>query len=392
MTSRAKWGGWDFIYDPQVRAYGMQAFVVAIVVWLGWEAVSNTLSNLEKQNIASGFGFLDETAGFGIIQTLIPYSEQSSYGRVFFVGLLNTLLVAVIGIVLATVLGFLVGLGRLSKNWLISTLSMIYVEIVRNIPVLLQLFFWYFAVLRVLPLPKQSLSAGDLIFLNNRGLFAPKPLFGDGFGFVVIAILVGVGIAVAVMRWAKKRQMETGERPGTLWLVLAALLGLPLMTYFVMGMPLDFEMPVKTRFNLVGGLKIIPELIALVLALSIYTAAYIAEIVRGGIMAVDKGQSEAAKSLGLKSGTALRLVIIPQAMRVIIPPLTNQYLNLTKNSSLAVAIAYPDLVSVFTGIVLTQTGQAVEVVLMTMAVYLTLSLLMSLGMNWYNARIALMER
>lgn len=392
MKGRAKGEIWALLYDPKARSYFTQGLVLLLVLWVGCEVVTNTVANLERQNIASGFGFMEERAGFSIIQTLVPYSEDSTYGRAFVVGLLNTLLVAIIGIVLATILGFLVGLGRLSSNPLISSLSGGYIEIIRNIPPLLQIFFWYFAVLRALPTPRNSLAVADTVYLNNRGLFAPNPIFEKGFEVVALAFLVGVAIFAYARVWAATQQRETGKRPSTLWIGLGALAGLPLLAFLAMGAPLGFEMPAKTKFNLVGGLKIIPELIALILALSTYTAAFIAEVVRSGVLAVQKGQSEAARSLGLSEAQTLRLVVVPQALRVIVPPLTNQYLNLTKNSSLAVAIAYPDLVSVFAGIVLNQTGQAVEVLVITMAVYLTLSLLTSMIMNWYNARIALTER
>lgn len=391
-NSKAVSDGMALLNNPQVRSYTAQALLLIAVIWLGYEAVSNTAANLERQNITSGFGFLDQRAGFSIIQALIPYSEDSSYGRAFLVGMLNTLLVAIIGIVLATILGFAIGLGRMAKNPLISTLCTTYIEIVRNLPPLLQIFFWYFAVLRALPVPKHSLSLAETVFVNNRGLYAPLPVLEEGFAFVAASLVIGAAIAYAQFRWAKKVQRETGTAPKIIWGVLAALIGLPLGTYLVMGMPMSFQMPVQTKFNLIGGLKIIPEFIALILALSTYTAAFIAEIVRSGVLAVNKGQSEAARSLGLSESQSLRFVIVPQALRVIIPPLTSQYLNLTKNSSLAVAIAYPDLVSVFAGIVLNQTGQAVEVLIITMAVYLTLSLLTSLAMNWYNDQIKLTER
>ncbi len=380
------------LYNPRFRALVSQLLLIAIVVWLGWEIVNNTIANLQRQKIASGFDFLGQTAGFGIIQTLIPYTEESSYGRAFLVGLLNTLLVSAIGIVLATILGFIVGVARLSKNWLISRIAAAYVEIVRNLPLLLQIFFWYFAVLRSLPGPRQSNVIADSIFLNNRGLYTPKPLFGEGAGYVGWAFLIAVVISIAFRIWAKKRQEATGEQYHVFWVSLALIVGLPLITFFAMGMPVSFEYPVLRGFNFTGGIQIIPEFVALLLALVIYTAAYIGEVVRAGILAVSHGQTEAAHALGLRHGLTLRLVVVPQALRVIIPPLTNQYLNLTKNSSLAAAIAYPDLVSVFAGIVLNQTGQAVEVLLITMGVYLSLSLLTSLAMNWYNARIALVER
>ncbi|MEM7426704.1 MAG: amino acid ABC transporter permease [Pseudomonadota bacterium] len=379
--------------DPKVRALVSQAILVILVVWFGYEIVNNTLVNLEKRKIASGFGFLNTTASFGIIQSLIPYSEASSYGRVFVVGLLNTILVGVIGIILATILGFVVGIMRLSKNWVVAKIATVYVETLRNLPLLLQIFFWYFGVLSALPSARNSLSLfNDSVFLNSRGLYLPKPIFESGSSLIFIGLLIGLVAAPMVARWARKRQEATGEQFPIFWSSVGLIIGLPILGYLLSGLPVSVEFSTKGTFNLSGGLQVIPEFVALVLALSFYTASFIAEIVRAGILAVSHGQTEASHALGLRNGPTLRLVVIPQALRVIIPPLTSQYLNLTKNSSLAVAIAYPDLVSVFAGTVLNQTGQAVEILLMTMGVYLTLSLLTSLFMNWYNAKMALTER
>ncbi|MEX0922590.1 MAG: amino acid ABC transporter permease [Rhodovibrionaceae bacterium] len=388
-SSSAKVALWN---DPRYRALFFQLLLVAVVVWLFWALIDNTVTNLQRQNIASGFGFLDTTAGFGIITTLIPYSETSSYGQAFLVGLFNTILVAFIGIVLATILGFIVGIARLAPNWVIRKMAMVFVETMRNIPLLLQIFFWYFAVLRSVPGPRDSLVIMESFFLNNRGLIMPRALFAEGSNVVVIALLIGIVAAYFVRKWARKRQMATGQQFPVFLTALGLILGLPLISFLVMGAPISWEYAELKGFSFVGGLHIIPEFIALLFALSIYTAAFIAEIVRAGILAVSHGQTEAAYSLGFRPNYTLRLIIIPQALRVIIPPLTSQYLNLTKNSSLAVAIAYPDLVSIFAGTVLNQTGQAVEVLLMTMAVYLTLSILTSIFMNWYNARKALVER
>ncbi len=390
-------GGSAFWNDPKFRSIFFQLLVVATVVGFGWYLLHNTSANLERQGIASGFDFLDSTAGFGIIMTLIEYSEESTYGRAFWVGLVNTLVMSAIGIVLATIIGVIVGIARLSSNWLISRIATVYIETLRNIPLLLQIFFWYFAVLRSVPGPRQSYALGESIFVNNRGLYTPKPLFGDGFEFIAIGFLAAIAGIVAVRRWARKRQARTGEQFPVLLTSLGILFGLPLLGLIVAvlaygGVPLSFEYPALTGFNFTGGLVMIPEFVALLLALSAYTAAFIAEIVRAGILAVSHGQTEAARSLGLRPGPTLRLVIIPQALRVIIPPLTSQYLNLTKNSSLAAAIAYPELVSVFAGTVLNQTGQAVEVIGITMAIYLGLSLSISAFMNWYNRKIALVER
>ena len=339
------------------------------------------------------FGFWNNTAGFDISQTLIDYSARgSTYGRAFWVGLLNTLLVAGVGIVIATILGFVIGISRLSRNWLLAKVAGGYVETIRNLPLLLQLLFWYNAVLKALPDIRESIVIGGGVYLNNRGLFLPEPIFKSGFGVVLIALLAGVAGAVAFYVWAHKRQEVTGQQAPVLRVALALIFGLPLAAFILAGFPLSFEFPQSGRFNVTGGLEVLPEFAALLFGLSIYTAAFIAEVVRAGILAVSRGQTEAAYSLGLRPRLTLRLIVIPQAMRVIIPPLTSQYLNLTKNSSLAVAIGYPDLVQVFTGTVLNQTGQAVEVVAITMLVYLVISLGTSLLMNLYNSRIALVER
>jgi general L-amino acid transport system permease protein len=381
------------LYDPKVRSIAYQVILCAIIVFLAWSAVRNAADNLARAKIASGFGFWDQTAGFDISQTLIEYTAQSgTYGRAFWVGLLNTLLVAVVGIFLATIVGFLVGIARLSKNFLLAKLSAGYVEIVRNLPLLLQLLFWYNAVLKALPDMRESWTLPGSIYLNNRGFFSPYPIFGPGMKFVVAAIVIGLIGAFVYARWARKKQEATGQQSPVGLVSLGLIVGLPVVVFFAAGMPATLEFPEKGRFNIRGGLEILPELVALVIGLVFYTGAFIAEVVRAGIMAVSKGQTEAAGALGLRNGPTLKLVVIPQAMRVIIPPLTSQYLNLTKNSSLAVFVGYPDLVQIFTGTVLNQTGQAVEVVMITMAVYLSISLVTSLVMNWYNARIALVER
>ncbi|WP_135075304.1 amino acid ABC transporter permease [Terasakiella sp. SH-1] len=380
------------LYDPRVRAVVFQSLLFAFLIWLGWTIFQNTLQNMESRGITTGFDFLSNPAGFEILMSLVDYDASHTYGRTFLVGLLNTVLVSFLGIILATVLGFVMGVARLSKNWLIAKIASVYVETLRNIPLLLQIFFWYFAVLQPLPSPRGSLSAGDAIFLNNRGLYFPEPIAGEGFSVVWIALIVGIVGAAGLSRWSTKRQEETGEQFPAFWAGAGLVLGLPLLVFLVMGAPLTWEMPEQTRFNLKGGVQVIPELIALLLALSTYTAAFIAEIVRAGILAVPHGQTEAAESLGLRRSVTLRQIIIPQAMRVVIPPLTSQYLNLAKNSSLATAIGYPDIVNVFMGTTLNQTGQAVEIVAMTMAVYLTISLILSVVMNWYNKAMALKER
>jgi general L-amino acid transport system permease protein len=371
----------------------LQAALLVIVIGLAVAAAHNAAHNLARANIAHGFGFWNNTAGFDISQTLIDYSSSTStFGRAFWVGLLNTLLVAGIGIVLATILGFIIGIARLSRNWLVSRLAGGYVELIRNIPLLLQILFWYNAVLKSLPELRGSVALPFGGFLNNRGLFLPRPVFAPDFGAVVVAFAIGLVIATGVYLWARRRQERTGAQVRILWMMLTAIVGLPLLVFMVAGRPLSFGVPDMGRFNIRGGLEILPEFAALLLALTIYTAAFIAEVVRAGVLSVSTGQTEAAQALGLRSGTILRLVVVPQAMRVIIPPLTSQYLNLTKNSSLAVVIGYPDLVQVFAGTVLNITGQAVEVIAITMAVYLAISLFTSLAMNLYGRTIAIVER
>jgi general L-amino acid transport system permease protein len=382
-----------FYNDPKVRSIAYQVALCAAVAILVYGAARNAIDNLERAHIASGFGFWNHTAGFDISQTLISFdSATSSYGRAFWIGLLNTLLVAGLGIVFASILGFIVGIARLSKNWLVAKTAAGYVETIRNIPLLLQLLFWYNAVLKALPEIRESFVVPGGIYLNNRGLFLPLPVFKSGFGFVLAAVAVGVIGAIAFYVWARKRQEQTGQQAPVFTVALGLIVGLPLVTLALAGFPVGFEYPQSGRFNINGGIEVLPEFAALLFGLTIYTAAFIAEVVRAGITAVSRGQTEAAYSLGLTPGPTLRLIVVPQAMRVIIPPLTSQYLNLTKNSTLAVAIGYPDLVQVFTGTVLNNTGQAVEVVAITMAVYLTISLATSLAMNFYNSRIALVER
>jgi len=382
-----------FYNDPRVRSIVYQVALLATVAFLVYAAADNAIDNLERAHITSGFGFWNTTAGFDISQTLISYSaDVSTYGRAFWVGLLNTLLVAGLGIVFATILGFVVGISRLSKNWLLAKAAGGYVETIRNIPLLLQLLFWYNAVLKSLPLARDSIVIPGGAYLNNRGLFLPKPVFESGFSAVLIALAVGVAIAFFFYLWARQRQERTGQQAPVFLATLLLVIGLPAIALLLAGFPLRFAFPQAGRFNIAGGIEVLPEFAALLFGLSIYTAAFIAEVVRAGIMAVSRGQIEAAFSLGLKPRPTLRLIVVPQAMRVIIPPLTSQYLNLTKNSTLAVAIGYPDLVQIFTGTVLNQTGQAVTVVAVTMAVYLTISLVTSLAMNVYNRRVALVER
>lgn len=379
--------------SPAVRSSLFQGLLAIAVVYLVYAGIANMNANLQAAGIASGWGFLNNEAGFAISQSLIDYDQgTSTYGRVYLVGVLNTLVIAVIGIFFATILGFIMGIARLSNNWIVNRLATAYVEFMRNIPLLLQIFIWYFGVLRLLPQPRDSMDFGFLGLLNNRGYFAPKPIWGDGAEFILYALIVGIAVAWGVSRWARSRQMATGQTFPAFWVGLGAIIGLPLLVFLILGSPLSWDIPVAGGFRPSGGMTVIPEFIALLVALSTYTAAFIAEIVRAGILGVYKGQTEAAHALGLRQNQNLRLVVIPQALRIIIPPLTSQYLNLTKNSSLAVAIAYPDLTSIFTGTALNQTGQAVEIVSLSMLTYLTFSLLTSAFMNWYNSRVALVER
>jgi general L-amino acid transport system permease protein len=383
----------------QMRRHGLRfsllAVQAALVVGIGaliYLVALNVEQNLSRAHIASGFGFWNNTAGFDISQSLIPYSASTStFGRAFWVGLLNTLVVAGLGIVLATVIGFLIGIGRLSPNLLVARLCGGYVELIRNVPLLLQLLFWYNAVLKTLPDLRGSLRLPAGAILNNRGLFLPRAEFGAPFAAVLIAFVAAVAAAIALKLWARRRFELTGQPVRVVWPTLALFVGFPLIASAVTGAPIRFGELQVSRFNVNGGVEILPEFAALVVALSVYTAAFIAEVVRAGVLAVERGQVEAAQSLGLRPGATLRLVIVPQAMRVIVPPLTSQYLNLLKNSSLAVAIGYPDLVQVFAGSVLNITGQAVEVIAVTMAVYLAISLFTSLLMNLYGRSVTIAD-
>jgi general L-amino acid transport system permease protein len=376
LGGRAGWGG-----------FFLQILFVAALAWIGYEIVANVRLNLQSQRITSGFGFLGNTAGFDVSQSLIPYTGSDPYTRVFLVGLLNTLLVAVIGIFFATVIGFVIGLGRLSPNWLLSRISGGYVELVRNLPLLFQILFWYLAVLAALPNPRQSISLFGSFFLSNRGFVVPKPIAVAGLEPFAVAVLIAIVGSLLLQRHARRQLFESGRMISIWPYVLGLLIGLPLVTSLVFGAPVRFEFPELKGFNFSGGSRVIPEFVALTVALATYTAAFIAEIVRAGILSVHKGQMEAGASLGLSRGSTLRLIVVPQALRVILPPLTNQYLNLTKNSSLAVAIGYPDLFSVFAGTTLSQTGQAIEILAITMGVYLLISLVTSAIMSFYGWRI-----
>jgi general L-amino acid transport system permease protein len=376
LGGRAGWTG-----------FALQILFVAALVWIGYEIVANARANLQAQRITSGFGFLNNTAGFDVSQSLIPYSGSDTYTRVFLVGLLNTLLVSIIGIFFATVIGFLVALGRLSPNWLLSRISGGYVELIRNLPLLFQILFWYLAVLSALPNPRQSISLFGSFFLSNRGFVVPRPIAQAGLEPFALAILVAIVASLLLQRYARRQLFESGRLIKIWPYEVGLLIGLPLLTALLFGPPVTFEVPELKGFNFSGGSRIIPEFVALTVALSTYTAAFIAEIVRAGIQSVHKGQMEAGSSLGLQRGSVLRLIVVPQAMRVILPPLTNQYLNLTKNSSLAVAIGYPDLFSVFAGTTLSQTGQAIEIIAITMGVYLLISLVTSAIMSFYGWRL-----
>jgi general L-amino acid transport system permease protein len=385
-------GNVAFYNNPEIRAIIYQVLALAAILLFTYYVLHNMFVNIEKRGINTGFDFLGSEAGFGIISTLIPYTESDTYLRVFVVGILNTLLVSGIGIFFSTIIGLLVGIGRLSKNFMISKLSLIYVETFRNIPILLQILFWYNVVLAALPGPRQSLSYLDAFFLNNRGLYIPKPILESGFISVFIAFIIAIAGVVYLLKWAKKKHDETGEEFPVFWTSLVILIAGPVLVYFISGSPASLEYSELKGFNFVGGWTLTPELLALSFALSIYPATYIAEAVRAGIEAVPKGQKEAANALGLKDYIILKKVVLPQALRVIIPPVINQYLNLMKNSSLATAIGYPELVTLFAGTALNQVGQAIEIILMTMAVYLTISIVISLVMNIINAKMQIKER
>ena len=384
--------GSSLFYRPEVRQTAYQIVLVAGLGWLFWSMYHNASTNLAKQNVGAGLAFLDRTAGFDISQTLIPYSAQSTFRDAILVGLVNTLVISALGIVLATLFGFLMGIARLSSNWLVARIASAYVEIARNVPLLLQLFVWYFAVLAHLPRAKDAVALPGGGFLSVRGLYLPKPVAEPGFGFVLAAFGLGLVVALAFAWISRQRQQKTGQRLPVLWVTLGSMVVLPLLAYFAAGQPLSFDAPKLAGFNFAGGMALQPELVAMLLGLVFYTGGYIAEIVRAGIAGVGKGQKEAARALGLPTGLMMRLVVIPQAMRIIIPPLTSQFLNLTKNSSLGIAIAYPDLTHVLANTTLNQTNQALETIAILMAIYLTLSLATSLFMNWFNARMALVER
>lgn len=376
--------------DPGTRSILYQIIALLAVGGAAWFLIHNTLSNLSARNISTGFDFLSKEAGFAIGETLIEYSPANTYGRAITVGLLNTLRIALIGIVLATILGTLIGIARLSSNWLIRKISSIYVEVMRNIPLLLQLFFWYAILSETLPGPRQALHPLPGVFVSNRGVQMPA-VHGEGLLWLAIGVLVAILLMIVMAKWARKNQEKTGQIFPIIRWSLALLLVVPAGMWFFSGTAMTIDVPELKGFNFAGGMNLSPEFAALLIGLVVYTAAFIAEVVRSGIQAVNRGQWEAAEALGLKRGQILRLIVLPQALRVIIPPMTSQYLNITKNSSLAVAIGYPDIVSVI-NTTLNQTGQAIEGIMMIMAAYLTVSLSISVFMNWYNKRIALVER
>ena len=380
--------------DPRARAIVYQVVLICAFIAFCAYIIDNTAKNLAERGIASGFSFLGAPAGFDVAMSpFFKYDlETATYGTVLMVGISNTILIALVGCPLATLLGFVVGVLRLSPNWLVSRIAYWYVEIMRNIPLLLHLLFWYFAVLGALPLIRNAITIGDSVYLSNRGFFAPLPVAEDGFWLVGVSIAVAIALVVIIARWAHKRQDETGQQFPVVWVSLGILIGLPLVVFLFAGSPMHLEYPERTRFTMRGGLVILPEFAALIFGLVMYTGAFIAEIVRAGIQAVSHGQTEASYALGLRPNITMRLIIIPQALRVIVPPLTSQYLNLTKNSSLGVAIGASEIVSVFMGTTLNQAGQAVEIIAITMAFYMAFSLLTSAFMNWYNRRIALVER
>jgi len=380
-----------FYNDPKKRALLFQIATLIGVGLLAFFLISNTLTNLEKQSIASGLGFLQKESAFEIGESPIPYSAADTYGRALVVGFLNTLIVSFVGIIITVILGTLIGIARLSSNWLLSKLAGAYIEVLQDIPVLLQLFFWYALFYNILPSPRQALNPILGVFLSNRGLVFAVPEAHPAYKYMGIAVVIACVVAYFIRRWARQRQARTGQPFPVFRVSLARVIGLPVLTWVIGGAPTAMNVPVLKGFNFVGGTNISPEFTALLLGLILYTAAYVAEVVRAGIQSVSKGQTEAAMSMGLRPGLVLNLVVLPQALRVIIPPLTSQMLNLTKNSSLAVAIGYPDFVSV-AGTTINQTGQAIEGVALMMVVYLTLSLLTSAFMNWYNKKTALVER
>jgi general L-amino acid transport system permease protein len=379
-------------YDKESRSVIVQIISLAVILGFFAYLINNAVVNMAAIGKDIDFSFLFNPADYDINQTLIDYSSRSSHFRAGLVGLLNTLLIAAFGIVIATVLGFTLGVMRLSKNWITQKLAYIYIEYMRNVPVLLHILLLYGIIVNVFPKTKQAYNFGDTFFLSNRGLMSPTGTFEPAMWFVVATFVAGIAFTLWFRSYARKTQEQTGKTYPLFWISLAALIVVPSIAYFIAGSPMVWEYPALKGFNFKGGMVIRPEFIALLLALSMYTAAFIGEIVRGGILAVDHGQTEASYALGLSPSRTLSLVVIPQAMRVIIPPLTSQYLNLAKNSSLAIAIGYMDIVATIGGISLNQTGREMESMAIVLSMYLVLSLIISSAMNWYNKRIQLVSR
>lgn len=382
----------EWLNDERVRSVLYQAIVAIVVIAVARYLFTNTSENLQARGMSAGFDFLTSSAGFSIAWSVLPYTAGDSYFHVYLVGIGNTLMVALVAILCTTLLGFFIGIMRLSKNWLISQIAAWYVEILRNTPLLLQILFWFLAVFSLLPRPNKSLSFLDLFFLNNRGLYMPAPVPGEGFNVTLIAVLVAIAATYALAVWARKRHFATGQRFPAFWTGLGVLFGLPLLVFLVTGSPLSFDYAALKGFNFQGGASVPPAFCALLLALVIYHSAYMAEAVRAGIMSVSHGQTEAAYSLGLRPGMTLRLVIIPQAMRAVVPPMISNWMNVVKNSSLAIAIGYPDLVAVYMQTSLNQSGHAIEIVAMVMLFYMSVSLSISFALNYYNKIVQLKER
>lgn len=378
--------------NKEARSVIVQIFALILICALFAAMVSNAITNLEAIGKGFSFSFLSQPASYDINQRLIEYDSRSTHFRAMQVGILNTLLVAVLGILLSTVLGFFLGVLRLSKNWLTNKIAHVYIEYIRNVPVLLHILLVYGIIVHSFPSPKQAIPIGDGSFLSNRGLFMPKPIPENLMWVVIALFFIGIIFAFLFSRWAKKVQDTTGQTYPVFWISLVAIIVVPAIAYFLLGQPIEWEVPALGRFNIAGGMVVLPEFIALWLALSLYTAAFIGEIVRAGILAVSHGQTEASLALGIPRAKTLKLVVIPQAMRVIVPPLSSQYLNITKNSSLAIAIGYMDITATIGGISLNQTGREMECMIIVMGLYLIFSLMISMFMNWYNKRIKLVER
>ncbi len=382
----------QLLRNQKVRGIIFQVLTIIGLVAFLWYIGSNTVANIEQRGIKTGFAFLNSTAGFGIDESPIEFSQSDTHFRVFLVGLSNTLIIGFVGIVFATLLGLIIGVLRLSNNWLIKKIAAAYIDLFRNIPVLLQILFWYNVVLKALPVPRQSIELAGGIFMNNRGLYIPRPEWNTTTMAVIASFFVVAIIIYFINKWANKRQEETGEYFPVILVGIAMFIIVPTITYFLSGANFNFDYPQLKGFNFRGGKSISPEFLALTFALVIYTATFIAEAIRSGIEAVKKGQKEAAASLGLSPYQSLKLVVLPQAIRIAIPPTINQYLNLIKNSSLATAVGYPEIVTVFSGTSLNQTGQAIEIIAMTMLVYLTISLIVSAILNWFNHKMKIKER